>query len=265
MKKTILHILFLLLTVSTFGQTELLKDYDFNNGGYYILGTFSESDKNSLRDSIGEFYTDDITVLNKFKKDWTFKKPGKRYSCGYHYNIFVCRKGQILESFSINLNCEEIVTDKGYFYFNANLLREFYGQLKKPHTKRHSFTTIQEAREFRKNILNDTTLIMTPEPLWTEYEGSFRFSYKCNEGTKDCLDEDEKIFKSIEDEIKKKYPNENFLIKDVGGSWTTMELEITCNKSLSDNFDLYFRDKEGYFGKWNPFDLTLETYWTIEK
>ena len=106
---------------------------------------------------------------------------------------------------------------------------------------------------------------MTPEPQWTEYEGSFRFSYKCNEGTKDCLDEDEKIFKSIEDEIKKKYPNENFLIKDVGGSWTTMELEITCNKSLSDNFDLYFRDKEGYFGKWNPFDFTLETYWTIEK
>jgi hypothetical protein len=265
MKTTLLHITFLLLTVSTYGQTQLLKDYDFNNGGYYILGTFSESDKNTLRDSIGEFYTDDITVLNKFKKDWTFKKPGKMYACGYHYNVFVCRQGQILESFSINLNCEEIVTDKGYFYFDANLLRQFYGKLKKPYTQRHSFTTIQEAREFRKSILNDTTLIMTPKPQWTEYEGSFRFTYKCKEGTKDCLDEEEKIFKSIEAEITKKYPNEKYLLENVGGSWTTIELEITCNKSLSDNFDLYCRDKEGYFGKWKPFDLTLRTYWTTKK
>lgn len=133
MKTSLIHIIFSLLTASTFGQTQILKDFDFNNGGYYLLGTFSESNKNSIRDSIGEFYTDDITFLNKFKKDWTFNKIGNKYTCGYHYNVFVCRQGQILESFSIKLNCEEIVTVKGYFYFDHNLLRQFYGKLKKPY------------------------------------------------------------------------------------------------------------------------------------
>ncbi|MFB9079052.1 hypothetical protein ACFFLS_09855 [Flavobacterium procerum] len=264
MKTILLQIAFLLLTVSSFAQTQLLKDYDFNKKGYYILGTFSESDENSLRDSIGEFYTDDIAVLNRFKKDWVFKKPGKKYACGYHYDILVCRQGEILESFLINLKCKEIVTDKDYFYFDSNLLRQFYGKLKKPYGENHSFTTIQEARQFRESILNDTTLIMAPRPIWAAYEGSFRFTYKCKEGTKDCLDEDGKIFKSIEKEIKKKYPNEKFILRNVGGSWTTIELEITCNKSLSDNFYLYYRDKD-YFGEWKPFDLVLRTYWTKKR
>ena len=265
MKTTLLHFTFLFLTVSTFGQTQLFKDHDFNKGGYYILGTFSESDKNSLRDSLGEFYTDDIDVLNKFKMDWTFNEPGKMYACGYHYNVFVCRQGQILESFSINLNCGEIVTDKESFYFDPNLLRQFYGKLKKPYNEKYTFATIVEAREFRTSILEDTTLIMTPEPLWTVYEGSFRFTYKCTEGTKVCLDEDGEIFKSIEAEIKKKYPDEMFILDNVGGSWTTIELEIICNKSLSDSFDLFYRDPEAYFGKWKPFDLTLRTYWTVKR
>ena len=48
---------------------------------------------------------------------------------------------------------------------------------------------------------------------------------------------------------------------DAGGSLTTLEFEIICNKSLSDKFDLYYRDKEKYLGKWSPFNFTLETYW----
>jgi len=265
MKTIILNITLLLLTVSIYGQTQVLQKYDFDKGGYYILGVFSESDRNSLRDSIGEFYTDDISILNKFKKDWVFKQPGKKYACGYHYEIFICKQGQILESFLINLNCNEIVTDKEYFYFDPDLLRQFYGKLKKPYSRELSFNTIIEAREYRTKIFKDTILIMTPNPLWTEYEGSFRFTYKCKEGTKDCLDGDKKIFKSIETEIKKKYPNEKFVLSDVGGSWTTIELEIICNKSLSDKFDLYYRDNEIYSGKWSPFDLKLKTYWKTRK
>ena len=264
MKTTILNITLLLLTVSAYGQTQILKNYDFNKGGYYLLGTFSESDRSTLRDSIGEFYTDDISILNKFKKDWTFKKPGKRYACGYHYEIFICKQGEILESFSINLNCEEIVTDKGYFYFDPNLLRQFYGKLKKPYHKNLSFNTITEARAYRTKILKDTTLIMTPNPLWTEYEGSFIFTYKCQESEK--KEENIKILKSIETKIKKKYPNEKFMLYEVGSSLTTIKVQITCNKSLSDKFDLYYRDKK-YFGEWwSPFGfLSLKTYWKIKK
>jgi len=265
MKTIILNITLLFLTVSTYSQTQILKKYDFNEGGYYLLGVFSASDESTLQDSIGEFYSDDIAILNKFKKDWIFKRPGKRYACGYHYDIYICKQGEILESFAINLNCNEIVTDKGYFYFDPDLLRQFYGKLKEPYGKMLSFNTITEAREYRTKILKDTTLIMAQKPRWSEYEGSFRFTYKCKEGTKNCLNEDEKILKLIETEIKEKYPNEKFILTDAGGSLTTLELEIICNKSLSDKFDLYYRDKEKYFGKWSPFNLTLETYWKTRK
>ena len=265
MKTIILNITLLLLTVSTFGQTKLLKDYDFEKGGYYILGEILINEDNTLQDSIGDFYTDDVSVLNKFKKDWVFKKQGKKYACGYHYTIYVCKQGQILESFSINLECKEIVTNKGYFYFDPNLLRQFYGKFKKPYARIDSFKTITEAREYRTKILNDTTLIMTEKPLWTEYEGSFRFTYKCAENTKNCLDNEEKILKLVESEIKEKYPSEKFLLLDAGGSLTTVFIEIICNKSLSDNFDLYYRDEQKGLDKWSPFNLKLITFWTVEK
>ncbi|MHB1278966.1 MAG: hypothetical protein ACYC1Q_11280 [Bacteroidia bacterium] len=262
MKTILLHVSFLLLTSSTFGQTQILKEYDFDKGGYYILGTRSESDRNSLYDSLGEFYTDDVNILNTFKNTWTFSKPGKKYACGYHYTIFVCKGGHILKSIRVNLTCEELVTDEGYFYFDTNLLRQFYGQLKKPYSQRHTFKTITEARKFRLDILKDTTLIMTPNPCWTEYEGSFQFTYKCPEGTTECLDEEETIIKSIEAELKKKYPDENFMLENAGGSLTEIYLEITCNQSLSDKFDLYYRDIQCNSGKWETFDLNLVTYST---
>lgn len=261
MKGSIL-IVFMSVTFGLLGsKTQLLKDYNFNQGGYYILGLKSESDRSTLQDSMGEFYTDDTVVLNKFKQTWIFKTPGKGYSCGYHYNIFICKNGQILTSFSVNLNCNELATDDAYFYFNPQLLRQFYNQLKKPNSTEKVFTSAVEARNYRQKILLDTLLIVAFEPGWIDYEGSFRFTYNCKAGTKDCIDEDHKLFNKIKAEIKKQYPNEPFELEEVGGSWTTMELLITCNKSLSDSFNLYTRDRENYFGKWAPFELKIETFW----
>lgn len=173
MKKSLLHIIFAFLITSIFGQTQLLSEYDFDKGGYYILGQFYGADPHPLTDSIGEFYSNDITILNKLKHDWIFYKPLEFTSfCAYDYEIFICREGKILTSFAVNLDCEEIVTRKGSFDFNARLLRPFYGKLKKLYIKEHSFTTVQEARSFRKSILNAPTLIMTSAPAWINEENS---------------------------------------------------------------------------------------------
>ncbi|MFD1605823.1 hypothetical protein ACFSC2_24005 [Flavobacterium artemisiae] len=261
MKKTILLIAITFLSICSFAQTQTMKNYDFNKGGYYILGLYSENNKNALRDSIGEFYTDDIKVLNQFKKVWTFNKPSKKYSCGYHYDIFICKKGQILESYAINLECKVIVTDKGYFYFDTNKLREFYGKLKKPIRQNKIFETVTEGRLYREKMIADEKLIMTPNPNWLEFEGSFRFTYNCKKGTKDCLDEDNKIYNSIVSRVKKQFPHEKFKMKNVGGSWTEIEIEITCNKTLSDQFNFKDLERNEYFGKWEPFKVKLDSYW----
>ncbi len=262
MKTTILHITILFISTLTFGQTQILKNYDFNEGGYYILGTYSESDRNGLRDSIGEFYTNDTSFLNQIKADWVFSIPGKKYACGYHYDISICKYGLILESFSINLNCDEIVTDKGYFYFHSDKLRKYYGRFKKPYRKRNDFDNIEKARAYRDSILNDNNLIMTPSPNWTTYEGTFQFEYECKEGSKDCNFENTKrTLGQITKIIKEKYPNENFEIYEMGGSLMTITVEVKCNRTLSDKFDLFIRDSESYFGKFKPYRLDLTTYW----
>jgi hypothetical protein len=262
MRKNILFLWLIFSSLAVYSQDALFKDYDFNSGEYSILGVYSENGPNKLRDSLGEFYTRDISVLNLLKKEWVFNKPTGFYSCGYHYIVYLCKNGEALASYAINIDCDAIVTNKGSFYFNSEKLRILFGTVKKPYSKIYEFKNPDKLRSFRAEIIKDTTLIMAPYPYVMEYEGTFRFTYKCNAGTKDCLDEDHKIFKSIEAEIKKKYPTEKFELSEVGGSWTTLEIMVTCNKSLSDAFNLYERDKKDYFGKWAPFRLKLETYWT---
>jgi len=149
----ILFQIFLLSTGISFAEeTQLLKDYDFDKGGYYLLGTFSESDHNGLRDTLGEFYTDDISVLNQFKQEWIFDKPSPFYACGYHYTVYICKNGLEVESFAINLNCNMISTDKGFFYFDTQKLRMFIGKLKKPFVQKEEFSSLITARDKRAKI-----------------------------------------------------------------------------------------------------------------
>ena len=224
----------------------------------------SESSHSGLADSLGEFYTNDTAVLNAIKKEWIFKKPSPQYSCGYHYNILICKNGLVVESFSINLNCNEIATDKGYFYFETRQLRMFKDSFKKPFSKEVIFSSLTEARNYRAKILKDSLLIITQTPNWTKFEGEFEFSYKCKEGTKTCMEKEDSLKIVIKSEILKAYPREDFELSDRGGSWTEIDQIISCNKSLSDKFKLFYRDTDGYFGKWKPYELSLRAYWTTE-
>ena len=47
-------IILIFLTNVAFGQVEFFENYDFEKGGYYLLGTRSKSDRNELADSLGE-------------------------------------------------------------------------------------------------------------------------------------------------------------------------------------------------------------------
>jgi hypothetical protein len=257
MKTVTLNTIFLLLTVAAFGQVQLLKDYDFDKGGYSLLGIRSESDPSGLADTLGEFYTDDISVLKQFQKEWIFKKPSPQYACGYHYIVYVCKNGLEIESFSINLNCNEIATKKGYFFFETQKLRMFKNKVKKPLKKNVEFTSVTLARNVLKRILVEKNLIMTYKPDWTKYEGEFSFDYTCKAGTGDCLDNEIKLLVQLTEEIKKVYPNETFDLTGGGGSRTELFVNIKCNKTLADKFKLY---PIGW-KKWESYDIELTSYW----
>lgn len=136
----------------------------------------------------------------------------------------------------------------------------FKDSFKKPIRRQEKFTSLTDARNYRKNILKDTNLILTPTPTWTKYEGTFNFTYVCPKGSKDCLGNEEKLLKKLTEEIKLKYPGEEFELEERGGSSSDLLVEVKCNKTLADKFGLYKRDLES--DKWEPYNLWFYTFWT---
>ncbi|MCK6639242.1 MAG: hypothetical protein L6Q81_04085 [Bacteroidia bacterium] len=257
MRIVALIIAHLLGTFAGYCQTQLLKNYDFDKGGYYILGVYSEADRNGLRDSIGEFYTDSIPILNQFKQEWTFDQPSPRYACGYHYTVYICKDGLPIEHFFINLNCNVIVSGKSCFYFDAHKLRVFKGKLKRPIRKNDKFESIKEARTKRSEILTQPKLITTFTPNWMKFEGEFSFTYSCPAGSNDCLSQDDSLLQQLALEIQSAYPEEIFELQSAGGSSTELFVNVRCNKTLADKFKLYPLS----WNKWEAYPLYLTSYW----
>jgi hypothetical protein len=262
MTRIIFILLLLTTTFSLKGQVSLLEDFDFSKGGYYLIGIRSMSDPNGLADTLGEFYTNDIETLNQIKKEWTFKIPGKQYACGYHYFIHICKDGKSLESFAVNLNCNEIVGKKGYFFFDNKNLRQFKDNFKTLNGKYKEYIDLKQARAKRDSLLQNKNILLVQAPIWTKYEGRFRFTFTCNSNTKMCLTKGDKILPKLKIEIQQKFPNEIFEITDVGGSRSELFVEVLCNKTLSDKFNLYKRDTSpDSLDEWTPFTYGLAWYW----
>ena len=242
-------------------QVQVLKSYNFEEGGYYLLGARAESDRNSFADSLGVFYTNDIQVLNKIKKEWVFKKPSPKYACGYHYYVLICKDGKELESFAVNLNCNEIVSDKGYFYFDTNKLRKFKNDFKKPYEKYNTFKSLEEARVHLENIKKDTNVIVYFSPDWEKYDGNFSFEYSCAKKSNPCGEYPHKtLLKKLENEIRTAYPGEDFKIDWKGGSLKEVDIEVTCKLSLLNKFKLY-----PIIYEWKSFYPQLATYWKVKQ
>jgi hypothetical protein len=259
LSKYTLIIAFLSINTLVYAQKQLLKNFDFDKGGYSLLGISREGGPNKLAHSLGEFYTDDIQLLNAIKKEWIFKKPSPMYSCGYNYQIVICKNGLTLKQFFINLGCHTLATDDGYFYFKEEQLGMFKDKFKKPDRKRETFSTFNEARVFREKALKKSRLIYVETPEWMDYEGTFSFTYTYPKSIKNHLDNDKKILETLKNELQKTYPEERFELHDGGGSKEEMDVAVKCNKSLSDKFQLYKRNI--YSGTWRPYSLSLETYW----
>jgi hypothetical protein len=241
------------------GQTQVFGNYDFDKTGYYILGVRSESDPNNLSDTLGDFYTNDINILNKFKETWVFNTPSPMHACGYHYIVHICKDGKSLEAFPINLNCNEIVTDRGSYFFDSQKIEIFKGDLKKPYIKRKYFKNLDEGRRYFNKILKDKDLIMTTIPVWLKYEGSFTFNYTiADSGRPYSYEQEEKVLKILKEQIAGTYPGEDFELKVVGWSAKELNVEVNSNKSLYIKFKLYplgWRD-------WKNYKSHLITYWT---
>lgn len=236
-----------------------------------MLGLYSESDKNTLRDSLHEWYIDDVQLLKELKTLWTFKKEAPYYACGYHYTIYICKDGKSLDDFSINLNCGTVVHDGKSYQFDNGKLRYLLGKkIGRFHTDRQ-LADILEAREYMDSIKNLPDLIYAPEEDWMKYEGEFQFTFTYPKGVEKYYPDLEKkinpkllqytedsVLVRITKEIQQKFPDEAFYISSFGGSLTEIYILVTCKKTLEQKFDLYPTPE--YFD-WEWFHPRIATYW----
>ena len=133
MNKLILVIIHILITIPLFAQTQVLKEYDFNNGGYTLLFVQQQPYKINEKEytELSNYYIDDISTLNKIKKDWVFEKSKTMYACGYSFVIYLCKNNKLLDTFYINLDCEQISTKYGFYNFKINHFIMIKRKLKK--------------------------------------------------------------------------------------------------------------------------------------
>lgn len=256
--------LILIAAQVTTAQHAPFEKYRFEDGGYTLVGVFEHHSDHPVQKKVGEFYTDDIPVLNSIKKAWNFPKPQKMYACGYHYYIVLMRNGSKVDDVSINLECDQLVTDEGSHVFKAELLTSIAPRLKPLFARNDTFATVGAARKYWMDSKKDPNFVYAYPPRWLDYEGRFRFRTQCPKTDRDCYmsGRDSELVASVRQQISAAYPGEKFDLRANGGMSTGEAwLEITCNKLLEAKFVLFDRwDKTG-FGKWEPLELELYSYW----
>ncbi|MBE7517509.1 MAG: hypothetical protein HS105_13030 [Chloracidobacterium sp.] len=249
---------------SCFSQTSLFDKYHFDDGGYAMIGIFADHKDHPLQKKIGEFYTDDISVLNAIKKAWVFKKPQHMHACGYHYDIIVVKDGEKLDSFALNLECNELVSPNSSLYFDLKKLEMFASKFKHLQMKEREFSTVTQARLFLEELKKDKEYVYSWPPQWLNHEGSFQFNIKCPADIgEDCwmIKNEGLLLARLREAITKKYPGETFDIRVNGGMTGGVAfVEVKCNRSLQQKFDIYDRGDKTGFGKWEPFELLLTYY-----
>jgi hypothetical protein len=244
-----------------FGQSKLLNDYRFEDGGYEFIGIFAHMNDHPLQKKLGEFYTNDISVLNDLKNAWVFKRPQRQYACGYHYYVLILRHGEVVKDFSINLECHELASENGSLYFDFNKLEAFSSRLKPLYSKQSEFGSVSEAREYWHAIQSNKNFVYADKPKWLQFEGEFRFHVRCSEKTDGCYKYADEMIPKLKAEIATRFPNEEFELSPGGGSNDELFVTIRCGRTLEEKFDLYDRWNKEAFGKWEAYPLMLLSYW----
>lgn len=257
----VIPILFL-FSSTLVGQADLFGKYSFEEGGFVLLGLQAHHTDHKISKSLGNFYTDDIAVLNSIKASWRFPKPGPAHACGYHYNILLYRNGVVLGGAAINLDCNEIATKEGSYIFDGRLLSTLKNRVKPLFVEEKEFPSVGEARNYWYKINADPRFVYAQRPAWLDHEGTFVFEVPCDASDGDCSSITTDRLEKLRVQISNAYPDEEFVLEPNGGV-TDREsfVRIRCNKSLEEKFTIYPRFDNVGFGKWEPYSPWLYSFW----
>ncbi len=264
-RRLVLFTLFFVLSATCIeAQNGPFAGFNFDDGGYTLVGIFAHHSDHPVQKKIGQFFVRDIKVLKDIQRTWSFPREQRMYTCGYHYNILLLKDGVRLEGLSINLECDEIVTAQGSRYFDSSHLIDLKSRVEPLKVMEKEFGSIEDARRYWNSLSDDPNFVFATEPKWVRYDGRFRFRTKCPPNNRDCyyFGKDSEVLAEVSRKIRDAYPNEPFELKTSGGSSEgEVYFEITCGSALADKFDIFDRWNRKLFGKFEVFPLYLRSYW----
>lgn len=124
--------LLLLILLTLFGCKEKLPEeyrffgnHNISSGDYKlkVIGT-----QGTWIENYRDFYIDDLETLERMQEQWVFNYKTTPMSCGYGYNIGLYHNDTLVESKSVNIECEYM---SGWIYFPSNYLTDHIQSFKR--------------------------------------------------------------------------------------------------------------------------------------
>jgi hypothetical protein len=135
MKRQLIFILTTILLFSCGKQNEkgiqVFEGYDFNTGDFKLYGLITEGGSTSFTEKVGDFVVSDTVTLNRIKRDWQIYPTDKRMPCGYSYIIVLMQGDSCVYHFNINMDCEYLTCEKGWYEFPADLMNKYENSVTK--------------------------------------------------------------------------------------------------------------------------------------
>lgn len=261
----------MVISINSFSQKRIFKDYDFNDGEYALYIMDNRYDSKWIRDSSGNllvqhktdnYMIDDLDVLINMRDNWIADPVYERYECGYDFVLYLTKDDVTILDMLINLECEELIIDSDAYNFSPILFERYRSQFTKLDKQMYFCDSIEEGREFWINTTMDSMYVKANEfkPPWVDFEGELTFTYIS--GEKKYYTEIEPI---IVNKIRESYPSDSFKLDRVswpnkmGDNEYQYTISIFCNESLKEKFKLYEIEK------WDKFDSVSFTIYKKKK
>lgn len=248
-------------------QTKFLKQFNFDKGNYaiYLIDCkepLSETvNADSFNDTIIDFRSDDnfqvtdIKMLNQLKQEWVGKKVNYMHNCWYDYFIYVTENDSIILKFDVNLECKEIIFKDAAYEIDPTIITKFLPEFKVLKKQNFVFENIDKGRDYWESILKNEKYVFKSlcKEDWLEFDGEFYFHY-----TEKSRLEVSKVLNKLNEQISLSYLGEKFDLRYgsalANGNQIDYLIQISCNKSLFDKFNLYPKN-EWYLFRDFSFDL----------
>ncbi len=131
--------------VSCKKDVEIFDNYNFDSGEYKLYSCLDEGTPTEFVSKTGDFIITDTKTLKEIKNNWKLHLTNDRCACGTNYSLYLMKADTCVDLLQINMECEFLMCNKGYFFFPKNLLTIHENSLVK-------FSRDSAKKVFRENI-----------------------------------------------------------------------------------------------------------------